>query len=154
MWKGVSGNTPFIWNLSANVHINCTATIDIFDTNWSTHDTFFWLSQNTATWSQDFASHTSSITSHSNKSLEMSKSKFVNVPVRLELEVIYIFTHSGHCMRNNVGVHGNLSPKTTSPTLWPDTSLTPMYSGHTLISSLQVVGLRLDSSSSVFISLI
>ena len=106
MWKGVINNAPFIFNLRANARSNCLATKELFDANWSTHNTFDWLSLSTATWSPDFTPHTSSITIHSKKSPAISKSDFVNVPVRLEIEFISLFTHSGHCMRNTVGVHG------------------------------------------------
>ena len=74
--------------------------------------------------------------------------------MRLEIETIYLFTHSGHWMRNTVGVHGNFSPKMPPHTLWPDVYLTPMHLGQVLISYLHLVGLRVDSCSSVLIYLI
>ena len=107
MCKGVSGDAIFIFDLSANLRSNCPVNTELFDANWSTHDTVGWLSLNTDTWYPDFTLYTSSITDHSNKSPDISKSEFVNVPVRLELEVISLFLHPGHCMRNNVGAHGN-----------------------------------------------
>ena len=67
MWKGVSGNAPFIFNLSANARSNCNATKEIFDANRSTHDTVGWLSLNIDMWSPDFTSHTYSITSYNKK---------------------------------------------------------------------------------------
>ena len=57
-------------------------------------------------------------------------------------------------MRNTVGVHGTFLSKTTPTILYPDTSFTPMQVVEPLISSLHLVGLRLDLSSNVFISLI
>ena len=154
MWKGVSGDAHFIFNLSTNARSNFPATTEIFDTIWSTQDTVIWLLLNTDTWSPDFTSQTSSITSHSKKSPAISKSEFFNVPVRLDLDVVYLFTHSDHCMRNTVGVHSKFSPNMTPPTPWPDASFTPIFPGQPLISSLYLVGLRVDSHSSVFISLI
>ena len=106
MWKGISSDAPFIFNLSANARSNCPKTTEIFGANWSTHNTVGWLSLNTATWSPDFTSHISSITSHSNKSLSISKSDFVNIPVRLELEFISRFTHSGHAHQQYFACNG------------------------------------------------
>ena len=133
---------------------NCPATTELFGTNQSTHNTVGWSSLNRATCSPDFTLYTSSITSHSNKSPAISKSEFVSVPMRLEFEIISLFTHFGHCMQNTVGVHGKILPKTTPPITWPDTYFIPMQSAHPLISYLHLVGLRVGSRSSVFVSLI
>ena len=81
--KEVSGNAPFILNMSTNARINCPLATNFSDANQSTHDTVGWLLLNTATRSPNYTSHTSSITSHSNKSPAISKSEFVNFPVRL-----------------------------------------------------------------------
>ena len=112
--------------MSANARSNFPATTELFDANRSTQDTVGWLLINTATWYPYFTLHTSSVTIHSKKSPDISKSEFVNVPVRLEFEVISLFTHFGHYMQNIVGVHGKVSPKTKLPTPWTDAYLTPM----------------------------
>ena len=49
MWKCVSADAPFIFNLSDNARSNCPATTELVDANQSTHDTVGWLLLNTAT---------------------------------------------------------------------------------------------------------
>ena len=135
-----SGHAFFVFNRSAIVCTNCSATMDCFDASLFIQLIDGVLSPNNAIVFSVRSPPTPSITNHAITIPAISRSEFVILPPGFSAVFTSRVISIGHCHLKTVGTHLEFSPKTTPPTPWLDASTIPTKSGHLLVSSLHRVG--------------